>query len=89
MSLSVSTTMFYLSIAKNYIFRPFPLLFKEAQLSKLKRYPNIQVYTTLGSKVYNTMSLDTAKINKFKNYINFNTCQSSLMSETLKGSYSK
>jgi hypothetical protein len=73
-SLSVSTTMFYLSIAKSYIFQPFPLIFKEAQLSKLIKYPNIQVYTTFGSRVYNTRSLGIAKINKFKNYINFQTC---------------
>ena len=66
--------MFYFSIAKSYIFRPFPLIFKEAQLSKLKKYPNVQFYTTLGSTVYNNKSLGTAKINKFKNCLKFHTC---------------
>jgi len=39
-----------------------------------KKYPNVQVYTTLGSRVCNITSLATAKINKVKNYINFYTC---------------
>lgn len=72
--LSVSTTMFYLGIAKSYIFRSLPLIFKEAQFSKLKKCQNIQACTTLGSRVYNTMNLSTAKVNKFKNYISFHLC---------------
>jgi hypothetical protein len=53
--------MFCLGITRSYIFRLFPLIFKEAQLSNLKEYLNIEADATLGSRVYNTVSLGTAK----------------------------
>lgn len=42
---------------------------------KAKKVPNIQVCTALVSRVYNTMSLGIAKINKLKYNVNFHMCE--------------
>jgi len=61
--------------SKELHFPTISTYFQESLIVKAKKVPNIQVCTALVSRVYNIMSLGAAKINKFKNYVNFHMCE--------------